>query len=175
MRPLLIAALPVVLAGPLLLAPPAIAGDRTCAGTIGAISTDKNLIVPEGKTCTLLGTRIHGNVDVKRNATLIARGVRVDGNIQAENHRRVEVHPRTVKGALQKSRINGSIQLKQGGGGELQRAIVGSDIQLFSNRGRFTVRLNQVKGNLQCKSNNPTPIGGGNVVQGNKEDQCRSL
>ena len=30
-------------------------------------------------------------------------------------------------------------------------------------------------GNLQCKENVPSPTGGGNVVQGNKEDQCRRL
>jgi hypothetical protein len=171
----LLAAVPVVFAGSILVAPAAVADDRTCTGTIRAVSTDKNVIVPSGKTCRLMRTRIDGNVVVEGGATLIARGVRVDGNIQAEDHRRVEVLPRWVDGKMHKSRINGSIQLKQGGGGELRRNIVGSDIQLFSNDGLFTVRRNHVEGNLQCKSNTPKPVGGGNQVQGNKEDQCRNL
>ena len=112
---------------------------------------------------------------VNRNATLVARGVRVGGNIQAENHRRVVVRHRGAGGRVVRSRIGGSIQLKQGGGGSLLRNIVGSDIQLFTNTGRFEVRRNRVDGNLQCKSNRPRPAGGGNVVEGNKEDQCSSL
>jgi hypothetical protein len=34
---------------------------------------------------------------------------------------------------------------------------------------------NRVDGNLQCKVNRPAPEGGGNVVHGNKEDQCARL
>jgi hypothetical protein len=37
------------------------------------------------------------------------------------------------------------------------------------------ITSNRVNGNLQCKSNNPRPTGGGNIVQGNKEDQCARL
>ena len=129
--------------------------------------------MPSGKTCTLIGTRVDDNVLVKRNATLVARGVRVGGNIQAENHDRVVVRHRSSDGT--RSRIGGSIQLKQGGGGRLLRITVNGDIQLFSNDGRFEVRRNRVDGNLQCKSNSPKPVGGNNVVEGNKEDQCRSL
>ena len=66
-------------------------------------------------------------------------------------------------------------QLKQGGGGKLLRNAVNADIQLFSNDGRFEVRRNVVGGNLQCKSNNPKPVGGNNRVEGNKEDQCKNL
>ena len=50
-----------------------------------------------------------------------------------------------------------------------------SDIQLFSNDGEFVVRRNVVDGNLQCKGNEPMPVGGDNKVEGNKEDQCRNL
>ncbi len=32
-----------------------------------------------------------------------------------------------------------------------------------------------VDGNLQCKENQPRPTGGGNIVHGNKEDQCARL
>jgi hypothetical protein len=175
MNRLLLATAPIALTASLLASPPAYADDRRCAGTLRAVSIDDNVIVPKGKTCTLVGTRIDGNVIVKGNAKLVAKGVRVGGNIQAENHRRVVVKPRWVDGKRKRSFVDGSIQLKQGGGGRILRVVVGSDIQLFSNNGRFEVRRNRVDGNLQCKSNNPRPIGGGNIVQGNKEDQCRRL
>lgn len=112
---------------------------------------------------------------VNRGATLVARGVEVGGNIQAENHERVVVRPRSVDDRTIQSRVGGSIQLMQGGGGRLLRNVVEGDIQLFSNDGRFEVRRNRVGGNLQCKTNDPSPVGGGNVVDGNKEDQCRAL
>jgi hypothetical protein len=81
----------------------------------------------------------------------------------------------TSAGRVVRSRIGGSIQLEQGGGGRLLHNTVNGDIQRFSNDGRFEVRRNRVDGNLQCKSNNPRPFGGNNVVEGNKEDQCRRL
>jgi hypothetical protein len=52
---------------------------------------------------------------------------------------------------------------------------VGADIQAFSNTGGLRIANNSVDGNLQCKSNTPAPTGSGNIVSGNKEDQCRRL
>lgn len=166
-----LAAIPLALAGSLLVAAPAQADDRVCRGTIGSVAIDGDVVVPQGASCTLLGTRVDGNVLVKGNATLVARGAKVGGNVQADNHRRVVITPRDGS----RSRVEGSVQLKQGGGGLVQGVVVGGDIQLFANDARFTVRGNRVDGNLQCKSNRPAPVGGNNVVQGNKEDQCRSL
>jgi hypothetical protein len=37
------------------------------------------------------------------------------------------------------------------------------------------VRGNVIGGNLQCKENVPAPVGGGNIVDGSKEDQCARL
>ena len=156
-------------------ATPAQADDRRCTGTIRAVSIDGDVVVPRGATCVLIGTRVDGNVKIYRNAKLVAKGVRVGGNIQAENHRNVQVLPRWKDGRPIRSVVGGSVQLKQGGGGKIIRARVGGDIQLFSNDALFEVRRNFVDGNLQCKSNRPRPVGGGNVVQGNKEDQCRGL
>jgi hypothetical protein len=34
---------------------------------------------------------------------------------------------------------------------------------------------NVVEGNLQCKEKRPAPSGGGNRVQGKREDPCRRL
>ena len=52
---------------------------------------------------------------------------------------------------------------------------VGSDIQSFGNFGGVEASDNRVDGNLQCKENVPVPTGGGNIVQGNSEDQCARL
>jgi hypothetical protein len=52
---------------------------------------------------------------------------------------------------------------------------VTGDIQSFTNRGAQYFNSNRVNGNLQCKSNVPAPTGSGNIVGGNKEDQCRRL
>ena len=143
----------------------AAAEERTCRGSIGAVTVD-NLRVPSGATCQLTGTRVIGTVKVESDATLNAERIRVNGNIQAENHRSVRVVD---------SVVGGSIQLKQGRSATLARNQVTADIQLFTNRGTQLVDRNRVNGNLQCKENVPAPTGGGNQVQGNKEDQCSRL
>ena len=171
----LLLVVPVAVVASALAAPAAHADDRVCRGTIGAASLDVDVVVPQNATCTLNGTRIDGNVIVNRGAKLVASGVRVGGNIQSENHREVVVRPRSADGTVVRSQVGGSIQLEQGGGGKVLRTVVDGDIQLFSNRGQFEVRGNRVDGNLQCKQNDPRPVGGNNVVQGNKEDQCRTL
>jgi hypothetical protein len=53
--------------------------------------------------------------------------------------------------------------------------VVGGDVQGFQNRGGLEISRNRIDGNLQCKENSPRPVGGGDVVQGNKEDQCARL
>ena len=162
------------------------AEETTCRGTIGAGTVD-NLRVPDGASCTLEGTRVQGTVKVETEATLRAKGVRVIGNVQGENARRVNVVRRSrVGGSVQvvqgtfakvkKSRINADILYDENGG--RLRAIsnrVGGNIQAFKNTAGLEITTNRVDGNLQCKENEPAPTGGGNVVQGNKEDQCASL
>ncbi len=162
------------------------AEERVCRGTIGATTLD-NVRVPQGATCTLEKTYVKGTVKVERDATLRARGVRVVGNVQGGNARQVNV--------VDYSRVGGSIQVNQGGGstisstrvlGDIQlgenvsllRALnntVGGSIQIVKNFGGAEVRGNRIDGNLQCKENDPRPFGGGNIVQGSKEDQCARL
>jgi len=67
------------------------------------------------------------------------------------------------------------VQIKQGGAFTFDRNVVGSDVQVFTNRGTIAINGNRIDGNLQCKENTPAPTGSGNVVQGNKEDQCARL
>jgi hypothetical protein len=182
------ASIAFVAAAPLLLlaAAPVSAEERVCRGTIGAITVD-NLRVPDYASCVLLGTRVKGTIKVEYGATLRAVDVVVIGNVQAENAKNVRV--------LEGSRVGGSVQVKQGGAatvsdsrveGDIQydsnsamlrvlRNRVGGSVQAFQNVGGVEIRLNTIDGNLQCKENSPAPIGGRNVVGGNKEDQCARL
>lgn len=156
----------LALGGTIAVAPAASADERTCRGSIGAVTLD-NVRVAAGTACTLTGTILKGTLKVERGATLTANRVRVNGNVQSEGHRLVRVLD---------SRVGGSIQLKQGGALDLRRNIVTADIQVFTNTtGTKTIYTNRVNGNLQCKENVPAPVGSGNIVQGNKEDQCRRL
>jgi hypothetical protein len=148
-----------------LMAAPAFAEERTCRGTIGATTVD-NLRVPQGATCTLNGTRVKGTVKVERGATLKASRISVIGNVQAEGAANVNVAA---------SSVGGSVQVVQGKSSKLDGTSVKGDVQYFENRGRISITRNRIDGNLQCKENNPPPSGGGNIVQGNKEDQCARL
>ncbi|MBA2532007.1 MAG: hypothetical protein H0V23_07860 [Nocardioidaceae bacterium] len=150
---------------PTLAATPAVAEERSCRGTLGAITVD-NLRVPQGTTCTLEGTRVKGTITVGGQATLRAAEVRVVGNVQAEDARRV-----VVRG----SSIGGSIQHVQGASATINRNQITGDVQMFSNDGEIRISYNRINGNLQCKSNSPAPTGDGNRVDGNKEDQCARL
>ena len=147
------------------MAVPAQAEERTCRGSLGAVTVD-NLRVPSGATCTLKGTYVKGTVKVENRATLQASSIRVVGNVQAEGHAHV---------AVASSTVGGSIQLKQGGSASVTSNRVTGDVQSFTNRGSQTISSNRINGNLQCKENAPAPTGSGNVVGGNKEDQCRRL
>lgn len=165
-------------------AQPAAAEERTCRGTIGAVTVD-NVRVPQGANCTLNGTRVQGTVRVQGNAYLRAVNARIIGNVQAEDSREVRV----VRG----TRVGGSVQVVQSGAvrvwdsrinadvlvdenrrtNDIRRNDVGGNIQAFQNRGGVAIFGNVVDGNLQCKENRPAPTGARNVVQGDKEDQCR--
>ena len=168
------------------LGPSASADDRVCRGTIGKRTVD-NVKVPRGARCTLKGTRVEGNVIVNRGAFLEAINVRVDGNVQAQKARNVIVRAgsfvdgdvqleRGRKGRVVRSRVEGNIQYDdQRGRLKVRRVVVGGDVQAFQNTGGVVIRGNRIDGNLQCKGNNPAPVGGNNLVNGNKEDQCKRL
>jgi hypothetical protein len=167
---------------------PAVASaeETTCRGTLADVTVD-NLRVPDGAICELNGTRVKGTVKVESGATLRAFGIRVVHNVQGENARKVAVRDG--------SRVGGSVQVKQGGKGRVSGSKVKGDIQFDQNTGALraasntvggsiqvvgndalaTITDNRVDGNLQCKENEPAPVGGGNIVQGTKEDQCASL
>jgi subtilisin family serine protease len=140
-------------------------GDVTCTAYLGAITVD-NLIVPEGFACTLAGTIIAGNIKVESGAILNASNILVGGNLQADGAASVNVNDSTV---------GGSLQVVKGGANLLSSSFINGDVRFFGNKGGITISNNTIRGNLQCKENDPAPTGGGNIVQGNKEDQCSGL
>jgi len=147
-------------------------------------SFDGNVAIPRDATCTFVNVLIEGNLKMNRGARLLANQIDVNGDIQGE---------RAAELVVDDSRILGNIQFERGGRVEVWQSFVDGDIQLgsndgdltvtdttiegnlqlFRNRGGpFTLTANRVDGNLQCKENAPHPAGSGNVVQGNREDQC---
>lgn len=162
------------------------AEERRCTGRIGATTVD-NVRVPSGRSCTLEGTRVKGTVYVSNGATLRVVSARIVGNIQSEGHAYVRVSGSTTVGgsiqlrqggafSIDSARVTGNIQATSNSGkSKIARNIVNVDIQVFSHSGGIAIGSNRVDGNLQCKESSPRPTGSGNVVQGNKEDQCRRL
>lgn len=148
-----------------LAAAPAAADERVCRGTITTATVD-NVRVPDGATCRLSGTRVKGTISVGTGSRLVATGVRVVGNVQAEGHRSV-----TLRGGA----VGGSVQLVQGRAAAVSLVRIGGDLQSFENTGTQRFVRNRIDGNLQCKENRRRPLGGGNIVAGQKEDQCRRL
>jgi hypothetical protein len=172
----------------LALAPAAQAEERVCRGTIGAATVD-NVRVPQNATCTLNGTRVEGTVKVERNATLYANGIRIKGNVQSEGFKNVVLRQGSI--------VVGSVQLEnglRGGNGKVLNTRINGDLQFFSNysrmvakgntilanfqanqnKGGLVIQNNRIAENLQCQSNNPAPVGGGNTA-GDKEGQCARL
>ena len=181
-------ALALAVSALLAVAPAAQAEERVCRGTIGATTVD-NLLVPQGATCTLNGTRVEGTVKVERNAALTASGIRVKGNVQSEGFKNILLRQGSV--------VVGSVQLEnglKGGSGRVLNTRINGDLQFFQNEARMVARgntilanfqanqntgglvieNNRIAENLQCQSNNPPPVGGGNTA-GDKEGQCARL
>jgi hypothetical protein len=147
----------------------------------------RDLEIAEDTHCTFTSVRIRGDLKLGRGATVIAVDLRVDGDIEGESASGL---------TLTASRVDGDIQFEDGGSVEVRQTgidgnlllesnngslvvegnTVEGNVQVFKNRGGpFTIASNEIDGNLQCKENQPAPTGGGNVVDGEKEDQCRDL
>jgi hypothetical protein len=57
--------------------------------------------------------------------------------------------------------------------GHFNGNVVGGNMQLFKNHGP-TESGNTIEANLQCKENEPPPVGDGNTAK-QKEEQCAAL
>jgi subtilisin family serine protease len=142
-----------------------IVGEYRCTGTARAITAD-NLVVPPGQTCTLVNAWIKGSVKVEDGGTLNASNLYVKGSLQAKKAASVTISD---------SRFEGSVEMEEGGSARLQKSQVKGDAKFVKNTGSLTILNNTITGNLQCKENSLMPNGGGNLVQGNKEEQCAGL
>ena len=167
--------------------------DRNCSGTIGPITIEDNVVVQNAR-CTLSGTIVKGNVLVYSGGRLTLLGAQIEGNIQAKDAISVTVEPNTcVDGDIQfeelkagayaanvrYNTVGGNIQMTKNTLTKLSLLSnrVDGDLQAFENRSSsaLIIRANNIRQNLQCKSNDRAPTGGANIVGGSKEDQCRNL
>jgi hypothetical protein len=164
--------------------PPA-PGGMACA--YGPVRLGDDVEIPAGVHCVMTGTRIAGSIKLNRGASLDATGIVVDGNVQTQAAAGLVIVGSRVNGSVQAeaggsvlvrtSRIGGSVQLV-GNAGPLtvDATEVGADVQVFGNGAAgITVSGNTINGNLQCKENAWAPVGGANLVGGNREDQCATL
>lgn len=138
--------------------------DDGCRGAIGAITVEI-VIVPQGASCTLTGTRVDGNVEVRADAVVVIQGdAFVGGNVQAENSANVTVVNSHVNGSIQTENtedvvvqdgtlVGGNIQIGQGGSARIANTTVDGDIQLEQNASALTATANLVDGNFQVFGN----------------------
>ena len=122
--------------------PIAYAGDTVCVGTLGAVTIDGSVAVPDGQTCILKDTRVKGNVFVYTGATLSANRVQVDGNIQAEGAGAVYVNPGSV--------VGGNFGIKTRGAAHRSSSNRRRLARFDENRGALSALGNEVDGNLQA-------------------------
>jgi cytoskeletal protein CcmA (bactofilin family) len=147
----------------------------------------RDLKIAEDTHCTLTNVRIRGDLELGRGSTVIAAELRVDGDIEGKSANVLKLTSSRVDGDIQfedggsvevrQTEIDGNLQLESNHGSlHVEGNRVEGNVQVFKNRGGpFTISDNGIGGHLQCKENEPAPIGGGNVVDGEKEDQCRNL
>ena len=148
-----------------------------CNGTLGAITVEL-VNVPAGATCTLNGTRVHGDVKVARGATVVTNGARIGGNVQAEDANTVAISANTVViGDVQAKRraavrianstIDGNLQVEEAGA-SLQSTgnRIGGDLQVVK-AASATIGTTTVNGNLQLTENSGALASDGATVRGN--------
>jgi len=174
-------------------AAPASAEDTECRGTLGPVTIDGALIVPDDATCTLNGTQIRGAIRLKSRSNLYANGVSATNGLQGESPGTVRVVDSRFRNAVSLSKGE-TLPRRSGAEIRLTRVQVTGDIQLQENRDPITLEGNEVVGSiqaakntgglvitgnrignaLQCQDNRPPPTGGGNVAR-QKQGQCQAL
>ena len=156
-----------------------------CQGFIGS-QTYQNIVVPDGASCNLVGTRATGNVTVGSGATLKASRLTVDGHVQAQGATVVTLHDG--------SSVGGNVHIAAGDSATIdgvqisgnltfdanRRTLaatsnqVGGDLQATGNAAGLVVRSNTITGTLQCSNNVAPPIADGNQVT-SRTEQCAAV
>jgi thermitase len=142
-----------------------IVGEYRCTGMVHWLTAD-NLLVPPGATCNILGGRIKGTLKVEEGGTLFASDLYVKGSIQAKKAASVQIN-----GSI----VDGNVEVEEGGAAVLQGTQIKGGVKFIKNRKSISISNNTIQGDLECKENRYKPTGGGNIVQGNKKDQCVGL
>jgi cytoskeletal protein CcmA (bactofilin family) len=127
----------------------------SCDGAPGNIKIDDDVLVPDGATCILEGTRVKGNVNVEAGGALRTRNARIGGNIQADEAAWIVVGNGTrVKGDVQ---IEGTTDTPSAGEPNVVcGARIKGNLQVTKNTAPFDLGCsngNRVKGNLQVQDN----------------------
>lgn len=143
--------------------------------------------IPKHTSCVLTNVRVGGKLTLLEGASLIASGLRVDEHVRSEHAGEVVLRNAQIGGDVEikkggsaivdDSEIDGKLRLESNRGSiEVRRTLVEEDVVLEKNEGGpFLLRRNTIGGKLECKKNEPPPIGTGNVADDGKKGQCRTL
>ena len=142
----------------------AFADDTECSDDV-LTGTYDNVKVVKGKSCTIDGATVAGNVQADEASFVDVRGgSEVGGD--------VTIKKSTGLARCRNSKVGGNFQAEENLNGIAFRCDVSGDVQLFKN-GPSRAFENTIGGNLQCKENASYPGNqGGNDVAGDKEDGC---
>ena len=165
--------------------------DFDCDDAPGVVSFE-DVLVRDGASCVLDAVHIDGDVQVETGGSLDLSNSVVDGNVQSDGGLVIRLAANEVDGDIQVKRtlpegsvaildneVDGNIQVEEN---ETAVTVSGNavdgDLQFFENiaESPHAIVDNTIDGNLQCKDNEPDPLSGaGNVVDGDREDQCEVL
>lgn len=146
-----------------------------------------DVVIPPNTSCIFTNVRIRGDLTLQSGASLVGAGLTVEDDIEARSADALVLLDSRVDGNVEFERggsvqildtfIDGNVDLESNNGSlDARDNTIEGNLQVFDNTGGpFTFFRNTIDGNLQCKGNAPPPSGGGNRVDGNKEDQCRDL
>ena len=141
--------------------------------------------IPAYTRCTLTNVRVFGNVRLREGSGLVASYLTVYGRVEANAAQEL---------SLADSRIIGEVQAEKGRNVTIRNTFVARKVELKSNRGAIAMADNTVlemlrlednrigpfslvrntSQALECKDNDPAPVGGGNVAS-QKSGQCSGL
>ena len=165
--------------------------DFDCDDAPGVASFE-NVLVRDGASCVLDAVHIDGDVQVETGGSLDLSHSVVDGNVQSDDGLVIRLAANEIDGDIQvkttlpegsvailDNKVDGNIQVEENETAvTISGNVVDGDLQFFENiaESPHAIVDNTIDGDLQCKDNEPDPLsGGGNVVDGDRDDQCEVL
>lgn len=145
-----------------------------------------DLRIPTNTQCVISDLHVSGHLRLEAGARVTGTEVRVDGNVEAKHAEELTLTDALIFGdlkfedgrsvSLRESHVGGKVELKSNGGPvELRDNVIEDDVKLEKNRvGPLRLVGNSVDGKLECKNNEPSPTGTGNVAQ-QMTGQCSGL